>query len=1016
MRMKFYQSINRMSNGLVGLFCLVLVLLTTTVTQAQVVVESLAEFIPYTKESNVDVKIAPGTYTITAADVVNDLYEEQTIIGATNKVLLLFEGNNSTYDFTGVTIKIETAVLSAYGSTSVNELQIVGNHNVLKNLTMVDDGSVHDNPGRSACNIVMDGLGNLIEGFHMTIKGSFPYGYGDAFGKGAGPVIGHQKHSALLIRGESNRIKDCTLIHHSYGHAIFMQAASNPIIEGCYVEGEVRTTDDMLLEEGTGSPADNVDFMTVWGYRLPAGYMLSLAEAGIRAYNAGTTVIDGDIIERGTSNPVVRNCTVKNMRTGVTIAHATGTKFVENCTAIGCENGFSLASGDVINCRADAIYGPVYASTYENDKSFNADITVMPPSDDYYNGSGSVAYIGGSEHQLILRSDLDDYPDGMSIKVGGDKNNIRLLYGNLPHQNDFVANNIDIQNLTGFPINLSDKSSNVTGQSCGEINDLGTDNTIAQVPCDEICVELESFDLPTETKDGVGYKLYSGEHDEMPDFAAISATHVGQMVDLSISAADSLSQFALVLEGFLEAPSDDSYTFYIKSDDHAILKIDGQVVINHEGSSLQEVSAKVCLQAGSHLMQIQYLEKNSDKTFEVYYESSTIDKTDALALKVLDESQSPNLAFKRSASQSSTGYQGVASRAVDGSTDGVFLNNSVTHSIANTYYPWWQVDLGSTRTVGEIKIYNRTDSNADRLANFVVQVLTRSGELRFSQYIESLSEASLIVDAQGAEGDIVRVQIQGVGTLALAEVEVYEGAASSFGAIQMIKRSATLYAIDGGEDSEEDHEITLLRHSNHINLTWKEIDRGNGYYSYQQYDTDLCLYGGEENVVDQHVTLVKCAMEDVNQQWMKIGGGNDHFRLLKRGSELVIDGGMGRFDGANVFLGELDETSEDQQWKFEAADVGNLETNEKVLSTQNNELTQVIAYPNPVSGELTLTVPESKYSQLVIYNMDGRVIEKKTIDQNVNKLGVDVGSFNPGLYVLILSGRKTFKQIKVIKE
>ena len=82
------------------------------------------------------------------------------------------------------------------------------------NLTMVDDGAVTDRPTRRATNVVIDGSENRVEGFHMTIKGSWPYGYGDCFGKGGtDAVIKHYKHSALLIRGTSNHVKNCTLIH-----------------------------------------------------------------------------------------------------------------------------------------------------------------------------------------------------------------------------------------------------------------------------------------------------------------------------------------------------------------------------------------------------------------------------------------------------------------------------------------------------------------------------------------------------------------------------------------------------------------------------------------------------------------------------------------------------------------------------------------------------------------------------------------------------------------------------------
>ena len=457
---------------------MLLLVLPCLKSQAQILVNSLNELMPYLDDNNVDVKLKPGTYSITAADVANGLYPQELKLKSKTNILLLFKGNNSTYDFTDVTINIETKVLQAYGENQVHELQIIGNHNVLKNLTMVDDGSVHDAPNRRATNIVMDGAHNRIEGFHVSTKGSYPYGYGDAFGKGGKTVIKHRKHSACLIRGESNHLKNSTFIHRSYGHCIFMQAANNPIIEGCVVEGEVRKTDDMLAEKGTGSPADKVDFMTVWGYKLPAGYMLSTGEAGIRAYNGGETIIDGKPYKRGTSNPTILNCTIKYMRTGVTLAHATGKKYVEGCVAIGCENGFSLGSGTAVNCSADCTYGPVYSTTYEKDENYNADITILPASHPYYNGSGTVAYIGGSSHHITFRGTDEVVQEGLKIKVGGEKNNIRLLNGNFPHQNDFEASNFELNNLTNYPVYLSNKSSGIKVKSKGEVIDLGTNNDV----------------------------------------------------------------------------------------------------------------------------------------------------------------------------------------------------------------------------------------------------------------------------------------------------------------------------------------------------------------------------------------------------------------------------------------------------------------------------------------------------------------------------------------------------------
>lgn len=471
-----------------------ILLLMTTMSFSQVTVNSLSELLPYLDDDNVEVTLSPGNYYVTADSISAGKYTDFTEINDNKAyVLFLFEGNNSTFDFTDVTIYVETEVFNAIESDAGDfyEIQVIGNNNQISNLTLIDDGDEDDYPKYGCNNIVMDGSSNIIEGFNVTSTGSYPYGYGDSFGKGATYTIKHYKHSTFLVRGEYNIAKNDTLIHRTYGHCMFMQAASYPTIEGCYIEGEVRSTDDMLAE--ISGPAYDIDFYTVWGYTLPAGYMMSTGEAGIRAYNAGNTIIDGTEYSRGTSYPTVKDCTIKYMRTGVTLSHATGTRYVEGCTAIGCENGFSLGSGDVVDCYADCAYGPVYQSTYASDNSYNADITIIPAVDEYYNGSKTVAYIGGSDHNITLSNSESSVNQDYIIKFGGTKDVVRLLYESNTSQDDFDASDITINNLTNYPIVLQSNSSDNTGTSGGMVTDLGTNNTIEHTAVSVSYIEAEDY-------------------------------------------------------------------------------------------------------------------------------------------------------------------------------------------------------------------------------------------------------------------------------------------------------------------------------------------------------------------------------------------------------------------------------------------------------------------------------------------------------------------------------------------
>jgi hypothetical protein len=486
-----------------------------------ITVNSPVELLPYLDDDNVTVKVAPGTYTITANDITNGTFTDFTTINGNKAyVLFLFEGHNSTYDFTGVTINVKTEVFNAIKSDAGDffQIQITGNSNIIKNLTMVDVGSVNDFPKYGCVNVVMDGRDNRVEGFNMTVKGSYPYGYGDCFGKGGTYTIKHWKHSAFLIRGLRNYALNDTIIHRSYGHAMFMQAASYPTIEGCYIEGEMRSTDDMLAE--TSGPAYDINFYTVWGYRLPPGFMKSLGEGGIRAYNGGNTVIDGVEYSRGTDNPTILNCYVKNMRTGVTLTHATGTKYVKGCTTIGTERGYATGAGIIDSCFSDCQYGPVFGVDYESDRNITVDITILPYEGETYNGDKYCAYLTGSGHNITFKSLVPDPDQDLKIEFGGD----RRIIANLNEVENYKAENITLNNYTNYPIVLNSISNGNSGVSGGMVTDFGTNNHFTHTSVSTGRYEAEDYAnasgvaIEATTDEGVGQDVTSIESDDYMEY------------------------------------------------------------------------------------------------------------------------------------------------------------------------------------------------------------------------------------------------------------------------------------------------------------------------------------------------------------------------------------------------------------------------------------------------------------------------------------------------------------------
>ncbi|MGB7158226.1 MAG: DUF6531 domain-containing protein, partial [Tepidisphaeraceae bacterium] len=84
-------------------------------------------------------------------------------------------------------------------------------------------------------------------------------------------------------------------------------------------------------------------------------------------------------------------------------------------------------------------------------------------------------------------------------------------------------------------------------------------------------------------------------------------------------------------------------------------------------------------------------------------------------------SDGANVAVGMEAGQSNTAFGGVAGRAVDGNTSGIYADNSVTHT-GSLRNPYWWVNLGEIKQIDRIEVWNRGDGAASRLNNFHVFV------------------------------------------------------------------------------------------------------------------------------------------------------------------------------------------------------------------------------------------------------------------------------------------------------
>ncbi|WP_144875085.1 glycoside hydrolase family 98 domain-containing protein [Microbacterium sp. 1.5R] len=194
-----------------------------------------------------------------------------------------------------------------------------------------------------------------------------------------------------------------------------------------------------------------------------------------------------------------------------------------------------------------------------------------------------------------------------------------------------------------------------------------------------------------------------------------------------------------------------------------------------------------------------------------------------------------NLALGKAATQSSTyaggDGAGPAFRAVDGITDGAYVNGSVSHTNPQSN-PWWQVDLGQDRSIGQIEVWNRTE-NAQRLADYKIEVLNASNAVVWSSTRSGFPAPSELVSTGGVMGRYVKISTAGTDRiLQLAEVVVRPTAALAQG--KTATQSSTYSGSDGtGTASKAVDGVTdgaflhgSVSHTNHESNPWWQVDLG----------------------------------------------------------------------------------------------------------------------------------------------------------------------------------------------
>lgn len=110
---------------------------------------------------------------------------------------------------------------------------------------------------------------------------------------------------------------------------------------------------------------------------------------------------------------------------------------------------------------------------------------------------------------------------------------------------------------------------------------------------------------------GLQYEYFEGKWGRLPNFDELTVIKSGIASDLRVDKIAGLHEnhFAIRYNGFIKVPEEGLYSFRLRSDDGAKLIIDGEVIVDNDGShSARTKTGYTVLEKGYHKVQIQYFE------------------------------------------------------------------------------------------------------------------------------------------------------------------------------------------------------------------------------------------------------------------------------------------------------------------------------------------------------------------------------------------------------------------------
>ncbi|MEN8117780.1 MAG: family 78 glycoside hydrolase catalytic domain [Bacteroidota bacterium] len=135
------------------------------------------------------------------------------------------------------------------------------------------------------------------------------------------------------------------------------------------------------------------------------------------------------------------------------------------------------------------------------------------------------------------------------------------------------------------------------------------------------------YDFIDLNKNGINWKLYKGDFIRLPDLTKMKAFSKGKAYNFELNEIDVPKHYyVLKYDSYIQIDKAGEYYFFTSSNDGSKLYIDNKLVVNNDGlHSVKQVSGKIHLNKGRHLISVEYFQSGGTSTLSVYYKSDDIE-------------------------------------------------------------------------------------------------------------------------------------------------------------------------------------------------------------------------------------------------------------------------------------------------------------------------------------------------------------------------------------------------------